>query len=267
MSLDIEFITFREYEGSIPEPQSAIKRFPQWFSQLKSPSKKSRCPFGFKSKDNLYDIELKDVNTTIKNCLGIQDFLKTGYIIPSWCHFIFREDVNGGMYINWVESPFPTSYHAHHLDTFKDIKNPPNYDSFHKIETPWIIKTGKGVSCLITHPVWHRNNIFTTSTGIFHTDVSPLNIPWIFEYNQKINSGLSLDREDGFNSNIQVIEKDEPIMLIIPFLRKEFKSKVEYVDQCEFNRLGHTQLYQTHHGINFESPYGKFRKKIGNLFR
>ena len=89
----------------------------------------------------------------------------------------------------------------------------------------------------------------------------------IFEYNQKINSGLSLDRKDGFDPNIQVIEKDEPIMLVIPFLRKEFKSKVEYVDQYEFNRLGHMQLYQTHHGINFESPYGKFRKKIGNLFR
>lgn len=264
--MNIKFISEKQYEGTFPEPVPALQMFPEWFSQIEESPYKSKCPFGFKSTNNVYNLAYEPP-VTIKNCLGIQDFLKTGYIIPAWSHFVFREDVNKSLYINWVDSSYPNSYVSHSVDQFKNISNPPIYNGFAKISTPWIIQTRKGISCLITHPVWHRNNSFTTSTGIFHTDQSPLHLQWIFEWNYKILSGMSMDESEGFDVKKQVIEKGDPVILIVPFVRKEFKSQISYVESGEFRKLNQQQIHLTHHGVFKKSFYHNFRSKMDNLFK
>jgi len=258
MSLKIEFISQKDFRDIIPEPIPADKFFPKWYQNL--PKKISKCPFSFKS--SIYDIEY-DSKLGIKGCLGIQDFLKTGYIIPSWSNFIFRED-NNSLYVNWIENPIETDYYCHSWEQFPSMDNPPPYNHFGKIITPWVIKTSPGVSCLITHPVWHRSKKFTTSTGIFHTDKSPLHLPWFFEWNYKIKSGMDLET---MSVDDQVIEKNDPIMLIIPFYRKKFDSQVKYVEKSEFNRYHFLQNNNTHHIKFNDDIYRKFRKSIGRMFK
>lgn len=266
MSLKINFIAEKQYEGTLPEPISASKEFPKWFVDIEDSPYKSKCPFGFKTSGNIYNLSYEP-STTIKNCFGIHDFLKTGYIIPSWSHFIVREDVDQSLYINWLESSYQNTYNTHSIDQFSKIKNPPLYNNFGKIISPWIIQTQKGVSCLITHPVWHRNKSFTTCTGILHTDQTPIHLPWIFEWNYKINSGMSIDDKDGFSVENQIIEKADPIILVIPFYRKDFESNVSYIESGEFRRLNQKQIHLTHNGVLRKSLYHIFRSKMGSLFK
>jgi|TARA_R100000479_G_scaffold122907_1_gene63373 hypothetical protein len=258
MSLNIEFKTIERLKGLVPEPVPAYKAYPDWFQEL--PKKDSKCPFAFLN-NNPYQLQFYNGNVT--GCIGIQDFFKLGYIIPNWAHFVFRED-NGSLVPNWLESPYSMNYKTHNMEEqFPTMKNPPTYKHFSKVLSPWIIQTSPGVSCLITHPVWHRNKNFTTATGVFHTDQSPLTLPWFFEWNVKIKNGLSVN--EGFEVENQCIEREEPLMLVIPFYRKKFNSHVEYVSENEYDRLNKVQAAKTHKIIS-DDPYRKFRKSIQRLF-
>lgn len=259
MSLKITFKTLQTLKDLVPEPVPAYKSFPEWFSKL--PKSSSKCPFSAVG-GNLFNLQFSASNG-IAGCLGIQDFLKTGYIIPSWTTFIFRENFDGQLYLNWPENPLHQTYQMHGEDQYFQMKNPPVYDHFCKLNTPWIIKTQPGVSCLITHPVWHRNTSFTTSTGIYHTDKVPLTLPWFFEWNYKIESQMFLDE---LNTEKQVIERNEPLMLIIPFYRKNYTSEVQYIDEHEFKKLNLIQYNNTHKSKT-DDLYRKFRKSLGILFK
>jgi len=260
MSLKVNFKTLKNLKDLVPEPVPAYKSFPDWYSKL--PKNKSNCPFA-SIGNNLFNIQFNG-SGGISGCLGIQDFLKYGYLIPSWTTFVFRERPDGELHINWLESPLTQTYQIHGEDQFPTMKNMPSYGHFCKINTPWIIQTSPGVSCLITHPIWHRNNNFTTSTGIFHTDKSPLTLPWFFEWNHKIKSQMFLD--DTFETESQVIERNEPVILIIPFYRKNFNHSIEYIDEQEFRKLNLIQYHNTHKSKT-DDLYRKFRKSLGSLFK
>jgi hypothetical protein len=262
MGLKINFYCDEKYRNTVPEPVASAKCYPKWFSELPLNNRKFKYQT---NPENQYEL-INDFNkVNIKKCLGIQEFLSTGYIIPSWCDFIFREEENGGLYINWMEDYFgETSYESHADEQFSNMPNKPIYGHFGKIYTPWIIKTDPGVSCLITHPWWHRNKSFTSSTGIVHSDVSPFKIPWFFEWNYKIETKMNVEN---INTEKQVVPKGEPLMLIIPFYRKTFSSKINYISEEKINNLNSSQLHLTHDSTLSQCPYKNFRKTLGKLFQ
>ena len=199
-SLKINFYCDEKYQNRVPEPIESSKSFPEWFSELPLVPKKYAT-----NGNDVYSLRVDESHMNVKKCLGIQDFLKTGYLIPAWADFVFREDENGSLYVNWVENLYDdTNYNAHGESQYYTMPNKPIYGHFGKVNTPWIVKTDPGVSCLITHPVWHNNKSFTSATAVFHTDVSPLNIPWFFEWNYKIETKMDVENLDvksmGFNS-------------------------------------------------------------------
>jgi hypothetical protein len=196
--------------------------------------------------------------------LGVTEFLNTGYVIPSWADFIFRENEDGKLIINWHECFFDeTSYSSHLGNQYENMPNPPIYGHFGKIFTPWIIKTAPGVSCLAIHPVWHRNTSFTTAFGVMHTDKTPMKVAWFFEWNYKIQNGLAVDHE---NIEKQLIKKGEPIMTIIPFYRKNFSHTINYLPTEKMHQLRSAQQHLTHTPMGGECPYRNFRKTFGKLF-
>lgn len=262
MSLKINFYCSEKYRDRVLEPIPASKCFPKWFSELSLNNKK----FKYKTNpENQYQLIDNSSKNNVKRCLGIQEFLNTGYIIPSWCDFIFREQENGDLYINWMENYFDEiTYISHSNSQFSTMPNKPIYGHFGKIETPWAIKTDPGVSCFVTHPWWHRNKSFTTSTGILHTDISPFKIPWFFEWNYKIETKMDVNN---INVEKQVVSKNEPLMLIIPFYRKTFSSKINYLPEDKMNNLHKAQLNLTHDSTMNQCPYKNFRKTLGKLFQ
>lgn len=257
MKSDITFTCSQEFKGLVPEPVPSSENFPEWFSNLKLDIKK--CPYV--TTDNPYDLEQWDANS-VKKCVGIQDFLKLGYIIPSWGDFIFREQDNGDLFVNWMGDYFTETYGVHDDSQYTTLPNKPLYGHFGKFKTPWIIKTSPGISCLITHPVWHNNKSFTTATGVVHTDLSPIHLQWFFEWNYNITSGMSMDKIDVDN---QIIKREEPLMLVIPFKRTNFNHAIQYISETEYNRLEKV-IDSNLQDRQSECPYKKLRRRIGRLF-
>jgi hypothetical protein len=257
MSLKINFYCNEKYQNMLPEPIAASKCFPKWFSDLHLTKNK-----GYRVNPNNENQILDNPEKNVKRCLGIQEFLSSGYIIKSWADFIFREKEDGSLYINWMENYFDEmEYKPHGDQQFYTMPNKPIYGHFGKIHTPWIVKTDPGVSCLITHPVWHRNNLFTTTSSIIHTDVTPLKIPWFFEWNYKIQTKMSdIDTEK------QIVASGEPIALIVPFYRKTFSSKINYISEEKIRNMVKSQHYITHTTENGNCPYKNFKKNLGKLF-
>ena len=264
--MEIKFITNQKFKECIPEPQPAEKLFPEWFAKMDI-VRTSKCPFRFKNNRNPMEIEYRrggGQNNNISGCPGIADYLKFGYIVPAWDNFVFRE-LEGGLAVNWTDEYYGSTLGFHNEYQYQTMPedSKPIYKHFTKISSPWIVRTSPGVSIMITHPVWHGHDNFTTATGIFHTDASPLVLPWFFKWNYKINSGMDLETMD---ENQQIIETGTPIMTIIPFYRNNFKSTIEYVDDKECDRLGHMQEVLTH-SLYRTDAYAKLRKTIGRLFK
>jgi len=261
MSLKINFFCEEKYRDRVPEPIPASKSFPKWFSELSFDNSKLKYR---QDPNNIHNLIQNNDNFNVKKCLGIQDFLNTGYIIPSWGDFIFRESDSGELYINWMENYYDdTSYQPHPDFQYKTMPNKPVYGHFGKIFTPWVIKTDPGVSCLITHPFWHRNKSFTSTSAVMHTDNFGFRIPWFFEWNYKIESGMDLE---SMSIEDQVVGKGEPLVLIIPFYRKNYTSKVDYISSEKWNTLYLSQMNQTHDTMGGQCPYKNFRKTLGKLF-
>lgn len=261
MSLKINFYCREKYNGMVPEPIPSNKKFPKWFSDLPLNSKKFKYEI---LDDNPRTLINSNSDNNVKKCLGIQDILKTGYIIPAWADFIFREEENGSLFINWMENYFnDTKYDSHGVKQFSTMPNKPIYGHFGKIFTPWIITTDPGVSCLVTDPVWHRNKSFTSATAIVHTDNVPLNLAWFFEWNYKIKSKMNIDE---IEIDKQVVSKGEPLIHIIPFYRKNFSSKINYVNEEKWESLKFSAVAKSSDSMGGQCPYKNFRKNLGNLF-
>lgn len=260
MSLKIDFYCEEKFKNRVLEPIPASKYFPKWFSQL--PLKNERFKYKTK-KDNIYEL-IKNDDINIKKCLGITEFLNTGYIIPAWADFIFREQNDGNLYVNWVENSYDyTQYSPHEEYQYLTMPNKPIYGHFGKIYTPWIFKTSPGVSCLVTHPVGHRNKNFTSATGVVHTDKTPMRAAWFFEWNYKIQTGMEVE---SMNLENQIVGKGEPIILIIPFYRKNFSSNINYVSAEKMESLAKTQQNLCNDSFGGQCPYKNFRKTFGKLF-
>lgn len=260
MSLKINFYCQDQFKGRVPEPIPASKNFPKWFSDLPFFGNDVRYTT---KEDNIYEIIVKD-ELNLKRCSGITDFLNVGYQVLSWADFIFREQEDGRLYVNWMENYYTkTKYISHDESQYSTMTNKPIYGHFGKIESPWIVKTDPGVSCFITHPYWHRNKSFTTVTGICHTDIAPMIIPWFFEWNYKIESGMDVET---MNQKKQIVVKGEPLFLIIPFYRKEIFSKINYISEKQYDNMVESQANLTRRNMGNYCPYKNFRKINKKMF-
>ena len=255
MSLDIEFIADEKYAGLIPEPIPAYKKFPEWYSKLDG----RKCPLRFVNDEPFPD------GGNLKNCPGITDYMKAGYIIPAWNTFTFRGVDDYGVKVNWLDSYVDTSMTVHsdnQFYTFLDEQKP-TYGAFFKITGPWFVKTKPGVSIILTHPVWHRNKTFTSCTGIYHSDINACQLQWFFEFNQPLNN---ID----FDFDTQMVTEGSPIIQIIPFYRDSFKSEVKYVTSQKFKHI-----QESTHRSNILSKlrnrglsdYANVRRGFKNFFR
>lgn len=255
----IEFYTLDRYNGLVPEPYPAAQKFPSWFSNTDIISKKSKCPFRFLHGDP----REVDTKMNVSRCPGMIDFLSTGYIVPAWNNFLFRND-DGRLYVNW-QYDLQERYNLHETELqitgFTDEEKP-NYDGFSKLDSPWWVKTSPGVSLLCTHPLWHREKRFTSVSGVMHTDQYAMPLKWFFEWNTPIEDGLYINDIP----TEQIVTQGTPVMLLIPFVRKEFNLKMNYMNENDLTILKHRTGVWTHDWLG-NSAYNAFRKKLGRLFK
>ena len=159
---------------------------------------------------------------------------------------------------------FPDVHHGVHVsDQYKgmDDSELPLSGGFHKVSTPWIIKTSPGISLLITHPYWSRNKTFTSVSAVVHSDESPLVLKWFFELNQELP-----DTPDVVNMEQQIIKRGTPLILLIPFKREKINHKIEYLKPENIQKLYRNTTSSTVSWIS-DTWYNKARKQIGNLYK
>jgi len=291
----ITFYTNKVYENNLDPIYPSYKHFPEWYGKSK---KNSKCPFAsffndqsssdlninfeqpsdiFNLLDQIHKSEREKISksnklisnptqlmrdTTVVNCPGITDFLKTGYILPAWTDMSFRK-YNSEIIFNMADN-FPNIHHGVHVsDQYKgmDESQLPLSVGFHKVTTPWIVKTSPGISLIITHPYWSRNKTFTTVSAVVHSDKAPLDLKWFFEFNQELP-----DTPNIVNIEHQIIKRGTPLILLIPFKREKFKHKIEYLSLENMNNMYRNATSSTVSWIS-DTWYNKVRKQIGNLYK
>jgi hypothetical protein len=268
----IEFCASDQAKG-IPEIYPAYKKFPDWFLKSKKPSSgKSKCPFApimnlnplgnrsaISAGENPYSL-IKD--STVHHCPGIVDYLKTGYVLPAWTDMCFRI-INGEMRFEAALETPEINYSVHRFNQFQGMsyEQKPKMGMFHKVSSPWWIKTSPGVSVLITDPYWNRNKNFTSVSAVVHPDITPIHLKWFFEFNYAIQ-----DSPEIYDQKKQVVLKDTPLMLIIPFKRTSFNHEINYLSEQKLSEIHRDNYYGSISWFT-DTIYNKFRKRLNNFYK
>lgn len=261
--MEIDFYCIDVYRDDIPEPVAACKDMPKWFRDTENLTK-SKCPFAFNSDTSVTNI------VNIKNCPAVFDYLTTGYIIKAWDNIMVR-NLDGNLHLNWEKACLHAEMGE---DIFKTHQtsiqmpgmcgdNEPLYHGFHKLLSPWFVKTPPGVSLYITNPSQYRDKRFTTLDGVIHPEEKPITLQWFFEWNKELP--LNVD-ENEFDSKNQIIKKGTPLIMIIPFKRDEYKSQVNYLSPDDLYKTCKQATIRYTHDWFGNSLYNQFRRKIGRLF-
>jgi len=255
--MKIKFETHLDFDVSkikeIISPRPIKKALPNWFVNLKIPELPKDTPdFPFESFFRR--------NKTIKNCLPVNDYLQSGYIIPAWEDMFFYKDETGQIKIRTSVDGFSkpeqrdANHSAHSGNQFYEFtktnifneyygeKNLIKQDAFAvlKLLNPWNIITPKGYSSLFMRPFYHDQKI-NILPGIVDTD----------SYKNRINFPCFINI--GINETYRV-NLGEPIIAVFPFKRDDWNASVK------FNVVDKKEGYHT----KITNYYKKFARALKN---
>jgi hypothetical protein len=199
----IEFIAENaELLDMLPRPYPASKKLPEWLSNTPS------YIGGKKGVD-----DYSDPSSTIKKCMPVFDSITSGYHMPLisdvWVENLGNQQINFKW--AWEVTPVVAFQRPEGYSTY------PISDEYHKSIfkwiSPWIVKTPPGWSCLFMHPMHHDHLPFYSLPAVVDTDKHPsfINFPFLLKKNF---AGL--------------IERDTPMIQIIPFKREDFISEFSH---------------------------------------
>lgn len=210
-----------EYCAEFPSP--AIKNLPEWYKNM---------PSFTNNKKQFLEGQL---NETVKKCIPVLDAIGSGYIIKLWTDIYVEKAENNifGVYTATINSGM-VAVDGHHISQANLYPFPDGYkEEILKWKNPWHIKTPKGYSCWITHPI-HTDLPFRTFDGVVDTDTFPLsiNFPFIIKNNFE-----------------GTIPRGTPIAQIIPFKRDSFKATKGQFNNDEYKKL------LNYHDTTFTNKY------------
>ena len=185
-------------------------------------------PSAYKNMQSFYEKNLN--RETIKKCVPFLDALTCGYIIP------FASDIQFVYEDGQAKFFFPENMHPDHIAQIgieyhspKQIDDELRYnrrtvDAVFKFINHWNIKTPPGYSCIFTQP-FNRNLPFQIIDGIVDTDSYNFQTHFPFYWTQD-------------SSKTHVLKKGDPMILLIPFKRDDWKMKValnkeSYIDESK----------------------------------
>lgn len=128
-----------------------------------------------------------DAKANIKNCPGIIDYSKTGYIIRTWQDFSIEAN-NTGEWFEWNAPLNADDYVIKNINFkgvtkkeidffnkeifFEHFPRPNTLQTVLKFSTPWYVNVPKGYKVLLL-PVWYDNETrFSVIPGLLDTQLS-----------------------------------------------------------------------------------------------
>lgn len=182
-------------------PVSAVKAIPEWFK--KTPQKYTRKNIDKSTPDILKQ------GGTFKLCVPFTDAITTGYMITTPCD-LFVDNFEGDIRIYWK----PTLPVVDKIDdeTHFNFPIPVGYaPTVFRFISNWQIKTPKGYSVIIQHPIYRNDLPFHSLTAVIDTDEHPNQILYPFVL------------KEGWEGTIPA---GTPIAQILPFKRHDWDSEI-----------------------------------------
>ena len=197
----VKLIEFSVDHPNLSPPRPAKSYIPDWYK--KSPMHVDNV------KERRVGSPDRRNNKGIKYCMPFLDGLTHGYIAETWCDIqVYRTPT--GPQIHWEVDPDPLTNRGEDGNEFLPI--PVGHVDRHYIwKNPYGIRTPKGYSCLVTHPLNRFELPFTTMSAIVDSDtyMPPGNYPFY----------LHEDFEG-------IIPAGTPMFQIIPIKRDNWTSKL-----------------------------------------
>ena len=155
----------------------------------------------------------KNLNTwneqvpTIKNCMPVQDYITSGYIIQNTYEVVLTPLLGTQPEEYQVSGHNPTHIESHGYTQFPiDFEGKQKH--YIKIAQPWKIKTPMGYSCLFLQPFYHFEKRFKLFPSVVDTD----------------NHDITVHLPGVLLSNDPVtLEPNTPLMQVIPFKRDDWQ--------------------------------------------
>jgi hypothetical protein len=218
----VKFTHDRNLEGVYPPPVPAIGMAPQFYRAIK-PLASEDPPTG-----------------TVKRCVPFLDALSAGFIIPLWADLYVR--TSGGAvrmaFPAGLAQPESLGIHGHEQIPGHPLADRPYSRDVLKFNSPWVIETEPGVSCLFTSPFNHFEQRFKIIDGIVDTDTyyNNVNLPFLW-------TGGDAD---------YIIPKGTPLVQVIPFRRESYELEVGVTDEDRRHRTAATLGTRMQHGYRSE---------------
>jgi hypothetical protein len=231
----IKFIATEPYMYEIaPKPFPSSQAMPDWW--------KSMTPYGV-SEDNpdgkKLIVENRLSNATYKKCLPMLDALTSGYIIPLWADVQVTQ-INGEARFTWLTRP--DVFLSHGAST-RAIRPPTGYtNQVVKFLNPWIPRTPKGYSVMITQPFGFHDNPVYAVPAIVDSDTSTLVVlppMWV---------------KEGFEG---IIEKGTPMIQVTPFKRESWVAEFDSYKEGEMQVIEDKNFNSTIVGHYLKNHWSK----------
>lgn len=204
MDQNIKFISYDEGVFNLYPPEPAAKIIPDWYKNIPS----------FLNKDSSYITE--DDIPSIKKCVPVRDYLTSGYVL-----------YNGYQVNAIVEKDKTLINTVSHRCNLKDyvsahpyqqcpVEMHGNPNHYFKIVQPWKIITPPGYSCLFYQPYYTLNEDYDLFPAIVDTD----------KHDDSVNF-VGVAKKDF------VLEPGDPLMVVLPFKRDDWKMEVLFEDYTQ----------------------------------
>ena len=194
-------------ESIYQSPSPAINELPEWYKKMDS----------FYDNNNKLSFNNGELNQTIKRCVPVRDSLGLGYLLKLQSDIFVKQEDGLTPKFDWIISEKQVTEHSK-----EQLQGFPVPHEHFPVPYKWmnwkLIKTPPGYSTMFVHPLHRYDLPFTTLSGVVDTDKHNdlcIHFPFFIK--------------NGFNG---IIEKNTPIVQLIPFKRDSWKMiEGEPIDQ------------------------------------
>lgn len=218
--------------------QRSSKFLPNWWKNLP------------KTFEELNSNNIKIEVPTMKNCHGIKELYKTGFVLPMWSDLLFERNAGNGFNYQFsadiTSSPLiGTPITVPDQQTIGTQFN--DYVPI-KIIAPWLVREKEGVNFFLNDLIWNKTtygNYLRILPGIID-----------FKYQMGIHANALL------STSITRFEVpyNDPLMQIIPISDQDIEIKCHLVDSKEIEKLFSSSSYR----FSFKNIYNKLKQRHGN---
>jgi hypothetical protein len=198
----IKFVSYDKSAEMHYPPIPVSKIIPKWYKDV---------PLSFDHDDG--EVKQKDV-PTIKKCVPVLDYLTSGYVILNSyeTEIRFEEDKEGILRAHNI-CPAADYVSGHPFSQAPVLMNGVKNHYF-KISNPWKVITPPGYSCHFYQPFFTLNENYKMFPAVVDTD----------KHNDAVNFvGVGLKKQF-------TIKPGEPLMVVYPFKRDDWKMETSYDD-------------------------------------